>query len=478
MKRYACYMLIMAVAAVAACQKQPAVEEPTAQELEIQEPATPKTYTYTVGASIEDAEVKSNYDDDGKFSWSAGDAISVLFHNGDVNKFFTLTTTASGTASASFSGEIETGYVIGASDQTGEDKKIWALFPASTSHTDAAGELPKFFVQPEVDFSSTHFSANVPMYALNVAEGTLSFTNIAATYKFIVTGIKDGVNKVRFSVYNQTNFGLSGLWDIHNDSGTILLNYSYATPGSANSTLSYVSDVVSNQAVFYVSCHGTWGTFQPVVTVTNYSNGIPIKTFTASKSIKLDSMTSIKPITLNVSEANGGVYFTPLISIGGDFDDWDPSKNTSLSVGSNYKSVTGGGTYWKEFKVAYDERYIYFYVKRNYNAELWDGGYFWFKFDMDGNGTYDDKKFYIQPFKTVSETKTILSSVDAKDKTGTASASFSLSTYGVFDATDVIIEVMASREDIGLSKDATVGVQSTANKSAGDITITGLTFNN
>ncbi len=131
MKRYAFYMLVMAVAAMAACQKESAVDN-------AQEPAQ-KTYTYTVKASIDD--VKSDYDADGKFSWSAGDAISVLFHKGDDNKFFTLTTTASGTASASFSGEIETGYVIGASDQTGEDKKIWALFPASTSHTYAAGEL-------------------------------------------------------------------------------------------------------------------------------------------------------------------------------------------------------------------------------------------------------------------------------------------------------------------------------------------------
>lgn len=479
MKRYAFYMLIMAVAAVVACQKTSVVEEEIPENQTVVE--TPEeqtgTYVYTINASI--PETKSDYDNSGNFSWSAGDAISVLFHKDDDNQFFTLDRVSGTGANATFSGTITAGYTVGASDGTSSDKKIWALFPASTSHTYTAGELPKFYVQPSVDFSASYFSANVPMYALNAAEGTLTFANLASTYKFIVSNIKDGVNKVRFTVYNQTTFGLSGLWDVYDDSGVILLNYSYASPGSANSTLSYVSNVTSNQAVFYVSCHGTWGTFQPFITVTNYATGIPIKTFEASKAISLDSMTDIKPVTLNVSEASGGVYYTPLISINGDFDDWNPATNLSLTNGTNYKSIAGDGTHWKEFKVAYDERNIYFYVKRNYNAELWDGGYFWFKFDTDGDADYDDnKKFYISPFKTVSETKTILTSVTAQDVLGTSSASFSLSCSGVFDENDVIIEVMASRSDIGLNKNDVVGILSNANKSAGNIAITDITFNN
>ena len=195
MKRFSLYMLIMAAAVVAACQVEPV------DELSSNDPETPVvpevqkgTYTYTINASIKEDEapaevaLKSDYDGDGHFSWSSGDAISVLFHNGDDNKFFTLTTTGTG-SSASFSGEIETGYTIGASDGDGSDKKIWALFPASANHSYTAGSNPSFYVQPSVDFSATHFSANIPMYALNEAEGNLSFTNLASTYKFIVTGI-------------------------------------------------------------------------------------------------------------------------------------------------------------------------------------------------------------------------------------------------------------------------------------------------
>ena len=137
----------MAAAVVAACQVEPV------NDLNSNDPDTPVvpevqkgTYTYTINASIKEEEqpaevaVKSDYDASGNFSWSSGDAISVLFHKDTDNKFFTLTTTGTG-ASASFSGEIEVGYTIGASDGTVGNQKIWVLFPASSSHSYTAASL-------------------------------------------------------------------------------------------------------------------------------------------------------------------------------------------------------------------------------------------------------------------------------------------------------------------------------------------------
>ena len=359
MKRFSLYMLIMAAAVVAACQVEPV------DELSSNDPETPVvpevqkgTYTYTINASIKEDEapaevaLKSDYDGDGHFSWSSGDAISVLFHNGDDNKFFTLTTTGTG-SSASFSGEIETGYTIGASDGDGSDKKIWALFPASANHSYTAGSNPSFYVQPSVDFSATHFSANIPMYALNEAEGNLSFTNLASTYKFIVTGIKSGVGKVEFSVYNQTTYGLSGSWPIHADK---YVNYGYADPGSAKSTLTYVSDVTSNQAVFYVSCR-YWGEFQPVITVRNYATGVAIKTFTATKVLEPNYLDHVWPVTLDVSEANGGNYYTPAITIDGDLSDWAAIATLPSSQTSRIR----------EWKFKSDAYYVYFYFSLRKN---------------------------------------------------------------------------------------------------------------
>ena len=331
MKRYVMNVLIIAVAAVVACQKQPVVEEPAANdpivgELVGEEPQS-STYVYTINASTDELDVKSDYDEEGKFTWSAGDAISVLFHDNtqpdeQKNKFFTLTlVSGANNKTATFSGEITTGYTIGASDGDESDKKIWALFPASTQHSFTVGELPKFYVQPEVDFTATNFSANIPMYALNAAEGGFVFSNIASTYKFIVKNIKDGVSKVKFKIYNQQTRGLSGLWSLYED-GSLFINYDYASPGSAKSTLTYINNVTSNQAIFYVSYHGVWGGLQPVITIINPATDAPIKTFTASKSIAPNAMNEIKPITLDVSEASGGDYFVPSIKMDGAISDW------------------------------------------------------------------------------------------------------------------------------------------------------------
>lgn len=464
-------LLIMAVVTVAACTK------PSSDfEDERLNPAS-STYTYTVTANNSDLATKSDYNSDGTFKWSAGDAISVLFHNNDAevkNKFFTLTLVSGANSNtATFSGEIDNGYTIGASDRTSDNKKIWALFPASENHTYTAGSYPSFYVQPSVDFTATHFSANIPMYALNLEEGALTFSNLASTYKFTVKNIKDGVDKVIFKIHNQTTYGLSGSWPIHIDK---YIDYNYATPGSANSTLTYIGNVTNNTAEFYVSCR-YWGNFQPVITVTNYSTGVDIKTFTASAIQQPTTKTYVKPIALDVSDGN---YFTPIIDIDGDMSDWDPTTNNKLTDGTNYRAVSIEGSKWREFKIAYDEIYCYFYAKRNYTSELWTGGgYFWFRFDKDNDGEYDDTMFYISPFKTVGDSYSFEPSPKANGVSGTASSSFYLSCNGNYDSDNVVIEARVLRSDIGLNKNDVISVQSESNKSAGKISITEtLTINN
>ena len=96
-------MMLMAAAALASCEKTNLNEQKAQKE----------SYVYTISAMAPDmvdanapaqAPTRTDYTDAGVFSWSAGDAISVLFHNNNVNKFFTLTTTESG-ASVKFSAQ-------------------------------------------------------------------------------------------------------------------------------------------------------------------------------------------------------------------------------------------------------------------------------------------------------------------------------------------------------------------------------------
>ena len=351
MKHYIIPMMLMAAAALASCEKQNIVNEPDTQKA---------TYTYTISASAPEMEAlnaagaaqaptRTDYSAGGTFSWSAGDAISVLFHKGDDNKFFTLTTTGSG-ANATFSGSIDADYEIGASDGTVSDKKIWALFPASANHTYTAGSNPTFYVQPSVDFSATYFSANIPMYALLTDEGTLSFQNLASTYKFNIKNLDNSVNKVRIQVSNQTTYGLSGSWPIHNDK---YINFGYADPGSAKSCLSYTANVSENAVSFYVSCR-YYGTFQPILTIYDAETGFVLKKVTATVAKTPNYMNKVWPIAIAAPGTGSPLLSEFGINWGGlDMYPADDSKD----------SFPGDGERIIDWKVTSDATNIYFYYK-------------------------------------------------------------------------------------------------------------------
>lgn len=333
---------VMAVAAISACTKQPIVD------VQSYVPSSTSSYIYTVSAST--LGTKSDYDAGGHFTWSAGDAISVLFHNGDDNQFFTLTTSGTG-SSATFSGEITAGYEIGASDGTAGDQKIWALFPASANHSYTAGELPSFYVQPEIDFSATHFSANLPMCALLAAEGPISFSNMSAAYKFIISDLD--VSRVRLSVSNQTTFGLSGSWPVYDAGGTYIVNYGYADPGSAKSCLSLTSDVTSKTAVFYVPCVH-WGTLQPIVTIYDADTDFVLKRLTANKANSNPDIGHVQPIS--ISAPGSGAALLSQFGIDWAAVDMYPLDDMKDAFPSSTDRIS-------EWKVTSDATNIYFYFK-------------------------------------------------------------------------------------------------------------------
>lgn len=355
MKRIA--LLFMAAAVLAACQKE---------KENVAEPAAPGTYTYTIEAGH--GETRTDYAADGAFTWTAGDQISVLFNNGTQNKFFTLTAAAPG-ATAVFSGEIEEGYTIGAADGTETDKKIWALYPASDQHTYTDGTV-SFYVQPSADFTQTGFSANIPMYDLLTEEGELSFKNMASTYKFTVKNLVEGVQKVKFEIYNQTTYGLSGLWPIH--AGEVYVDYGYAAPGSEKSTLTYISDVDENhQASFFVSCR-YYGNFQPVIRVYDADHDYLLKEFTAGKTLQPSSMTKVQKIALSVDTE------LPPVFVDGKIEEW-----------ADVEAINGNSTRILEWKYISDENNLYFLFKidkSKISAGDW-GSYIYTGYDTDNDST-------------------------------------------------------------------------------------------
>lgn len=469
------FNLLMAAFAIVACAKQPVVEEISVPEEEpvVETPANqePEPYVYTISASSADPDVKTDYDADGVFSWSAGDAISVLFHNDSApdeekNKFFTLTTAQSG-ASVTFSGTIDGGYTIGASDGDASDMKIWALFPASNKHSYTIGANPNFYIPSVTDFTlpGSHVSANLPLYALNAEEGSLAFKHLASAYKLNITNIDNVVTKVKVTFTNQVTYALSGTVPIHND---FYLNHGWSAEGSAERSYSVICNVTSNQAVAYIPCR-YYGDYQPTITIYNNDTGIPIKTFTASSPKQLTHKGDIQPLTLNLT---GGDYFVPAISINGNMADWDPSSNTKLTLGTNYLAyiASDSSAHYKEFKVAYDSRYIYLYSKRDYNSELWTSdGYYYFTFDRDNDDTYE-LDFYLRPF-VKGNLGAFNPAPTSNITTNPGISSFSTSCGGTSDASIIETEISILRSDLGITNGNIIKIKSRGNKSASEVTL-------
>lgn len=250
------------------------------EEIAPVETAAPETGTYefTLTASMDTELTKTAYASDQYFSWSAGDQISVLFHKGDDNKFFTLTTYGSGT-SASFSGTIETGYEIGASDDA--SKKI-ALFPAG-AHTYTAGVNPVFNIPARTDFTKTHFSANLPMAAIGNSSNQFSFYHLSGAYKVVFGSIDPSVTKVVLYVKNKNTKKLSGNYTLQ-DNITCWWDEG-ADEGSDDQKVSYVVNVEGGKATFYIPYGHNQDHFLPEFTLKNAVNGNTLKTVTAKSKV-------------------------------------------------------------------------------------------------------------------------------------------------------------------------------------------------
>lgn len=265
-----------------------------------------RTITLNVSA---DAEItKTAYAGEKTFTWSDGDQISVLFHKGTDDQFYTFTAGAGGSASATFTGSVPTDYEIGASD-TGIK---WALYPANSGHeyvkTAANANLKvRFNLPSEIDFTESHYSANIPMIAQGDGDNAFAFSNIAAAYKFTFK-VADGISKVRMNVTNTANsYWLSGKMP-YRASDLFLAFESRSEAGCSGSTsVSLVAETERlydsvkaeyyGQVSFYVPFRHA-GSFKPKLSVYNEDNGFILfdeATFKANATLSEKSHITVLP---------------------------------------------------------------------------------------------------------------------------------------------------------------------------------------
>lgn len=191
MKKIAIILAVLAASFAVSCNK----EEASITTPDPSVPAGMKKVTIT--ATVEAADTKTTYDADGKFSWTAGDKISVM---GSDYNFYTLTATQTG-ASSTFTGMVPEGVNL----------RKEAFYPADPGHYREGGNY--FFSIPRYKDLSESFSADLPMGAYSGTDN-YAFNHITGAALFTFTNIPDNVSSVEIAIVNASlKFnGLFGTW--------------------------------------------------------------------------------------------------------------------------------------------------------------------------------------------------------------------------------------------------------------------------
>ena len=193
---------------------------------------------------------------------------------------------------------------------------------------------------------------------------------------------------------------------------------------------------------------------------------------------------------------NGGAAeFVPAATIDGDFDEWK-SVTTELTL-------EGGPVY--VFKATYDEKYIYFYIKRNLNEGLFPdasgNGYFYICLETDEdptngivrtddanakelNGQWHvpasgiDSWFFAYLFEAGQKVKKTSEEVKLAGQSYPSDFMANIECAGkVSTALETIeIELRANREDMLVQTGKTVKIHTWGNKSATNFQNTPLTL--
>lgn len=464
MRKLTFFLAVVAGVATISCNKLTDASESTQSE----------NYIFTIKANFpEDESVKTTYAGDKTFSWSAGDQISVLFHKGDENKFFTLTNETGAAATATFSGEIEAGYEIGASD--GEHVK-WALFPASDAHTYTAGETnPVSFNEiAENDFTAVgaHFSVNIPMYAHGDGSDNFAFKHLTGVYKITFNGIPATVTKVKLTAENIGNgYYLSGNSPIKLDGSTYYLD---CYNGSGSKVASWTNAVNSGEVTFYIP-YRAWERLQPSFVLQNMTEGekkgFTIKEFTASAAIgsgvdgtkaNLEKMIILP--TYDLSAYGEGVPFISKLGVNWATIDMYPTDDLK-------DAFPGDGTRIVDWKATSDATNIYFFYKITasvpYTSGVW-GSYINTGYDLDNNNATGGDPGYslgagmeaysiIYPFTNAANSPvTFRAGVRSDNKTKTYSgseftqtSSSEVATYGSLVGDFAYVESSVPRTRLG-----------------------------
>ena len=400
---------------------------------------------------------RTSYAGDKTFSWTAGDKISVLYHN-DLNEpvwvEFTASTSA---ASSAFTATVPGGLTIGA-PTTGVQ---WALYPANENHVYTDDSTIGFAQAAVVDGTT----AKIPMIA-TLASGSSDayhFRQMGGALKFTVKNIRTEVSRIRLEF--NTSWGdkyVSGVFSVQNpDSATPSIVYDSMVSG-ASRLISATATVESNDAVVYLPLPvlEAWATFY--INVYDADNGVLL----CQKKINSGCITATRQRIDAVNDLTlPDVDRSSRIQIDGYFSsDWTGSGISSFSSANPGRIV--------EWKATYDAENLYFYLKlvrAKVTGGRW-GSYICTGYDyVDGGGNPgyglgDGKEAYsiVYPFDAVvDDTLPLIVGLDGNGHTEyplSTNTGHNIKTAGYSDANYVYMEMCVPRDKVGCPSSGTIKV--------------------
>ena len=304
-----------------------------------QEPIVPEGYkVLTVRATKTETDTKTTYAGEKKFSWNAGDKISVLCNDGTSNFWQEFTATSTG-AATSFTATV--GGTVNLGPKNLSDPKV-AMYPASASHQFDGGLA--FHIPAERDFrvaSGGHQESAIPMFAWGTDSDTYAFSNLTGAAKFSFKGLSCAAVKMTFTTSNvKLNGTYNLIYDAVNKTDASNVYWNAANGASAaEKTVTYYADVTDGRVSFYLPYAegGIWG----------YST---LKLYDASTDEELYSNDHVN--TINITKNRIAVL--PTLSVGG-----------SSAYGIHWENVNAAENtvaaqqVIRSMKATYDETYLY-----------------------------------------------------------------------------------------------------------------------
>lgn len=233
-------------------------------------------HQYSLRATVNQESTKVLTDNTGRFSWQAGDVISVLDNTNTPQEY----TTTTGGADVNFSGSI-------APDDLGN----YAFYPANSGHSNTV-----FALGPEIDWSAN--ASNMPMIG-PIENETASFRAVGAVIKLICFNVHDDARVLQVTSLSKKIVGTFGF------SGNPLAISAVNSGTASEKTLTInftASDVAAckNNMVFYIPVpSGDLGKL--TFTIKTAANGTTLFSQTTGGTISVSRNQVVIPPVLNCS---------------------------------------------------------------------------------------------------------------------------------------------------------------------------------